>query len=186
MLIDNYDSFTYNLCDYIQQLGFQCKVMRNDEFSIDQIERFKFDSIVISPGPGTPQESGITMEVINRFHKSKPILGICLGHQAIGLYFGAQLCKAKLPMHGKTSMIEVNNSKRLFGPLNDQLEVMRYHSLILKEVCSPLQVVATTAQNEIMAIEHESLPIAGVQFHPESILTESGLLILRNWFQSIS
>jgi len=186
LLIDNYDSFTYNLYDYILQLGFQCKVIRNDEYTIDQIERIKFDSIVLSPGPGKPQESGVTMEVIERFHKKKPILGICLGHQAIGLYFGAELCKAKLPMHGKIAEIQINNSKRLFGQLNNRLEVMRYHSLILEKVCSPLKTVAATIEGEIMAIEHETLPIAGVQFHPESILTIEGLQILKNWFHSIA
>lgn len=186
LLIDNYDSFTYNLYDYIQQLGFQCQVIRNDEYSIDEIERFNFDSIVLSPGPGTPQESGITLEIIDRFHKRKPILGICLGHQAIGMYFGAKLCKAKLPMHGKTSEIQLDNSTRLFRHFNKSLEVMRYHSLLLEGVGAPLKIVATTSTQEVMAIEHESLPIAGLQFHPESILTNSGLEILLNWFQSIS
>lgn len=186
LLIDNYDSFTYNLSDYIQQLGFACKVIRNDELNLDEIASLNFDAIVLSPGPCTPIESGIMMAVIDRFYTSKPILGICLGHQALGIYFGARLHKAKVPMHGKTSIIEIFNSSQLFMDLGSRMEVMRYHSLILEEVKEPLQVVAKTLSGEVMAIEHAFLPIAGVQFHPESILTKSGKELLKNWFDRIS
>lgn len=185
LLLDNYDSFTYNLRDYILQLGQDCMVVRNDEMSLNEIEKLDFSSAVISPGPKTPHEAGITIPFIEKFHAQKPILGICLGHQAIGEFFGAKLIKAKKPMHGKTSF-EHHQNHFLFKNVPEPFEAMRYHSLILSEVeATPLQVIASTADGEIMAIAHPSLPIAGVQFHPESILTPSGLQILHNWFQII-
>lgn len=186
LLLDNYDSFTYNLYDYIVQLGQPCTVVRNDEMSEDEIADLDFTSIVISPGPKTPKEAGITMQVIDTFHSTKPILGICLGHQAIGEYFGATLAKAPQPMHGKTSVISHTNHW-LFNELPDTFDVMRYHSLILNDVeRTPLQVLAHTEAGEVMAIAHTHHQIAGVQFHPESILTPHGLQILRNWFQHIA
>lgn len=186
LLLDNYDSFTYNLYDYMMQLGQVCTVVRNDEKSIAELETLNFSSILISPGPKTPREAGITMQVIDKFYATKPILGICLGHQAIGEYFGATLTKAAQPMHGKTSMI-THSKHYLFNDLPDAFEVMRYHSLILKNVeATPLQVLAQTDTNEIMAIAHQQYNIAGVQFHPESILTPHGLHILRNWFKHIA
>jgi anthranilate synthase/aminodeoxychorismate synthase-like glutamine amidotransferase len=184
LLIDNYDSFTYNLRDYILQLGLSCGVIRNDEMSLEEIAALEFTSAVISPGPRTPKEAGVTMNFIKRFHKTKPILGICLGHQAIGEFFGAKLVKTK-PVHGKTSVI-THVEHYLFKDLPDDLEVMRYHSLMLEEVeKTELKVIARTKENEVMALSHPTLKIAGVQFHPESILTPSGLQMLKNWFDAI-
>lgn len=186
LLIDNYDSFTYNLYDYIVQLGYKCRVVRNNELTIDEIAAIPFSSAVISPGPETPQQAGITMQFIERFYKTKPILGICLGHQAIGMFFGAQLTKAQHPMHGKTSDIE-HTGHFLFNNLPQHFQVMRYHSLILQGIeNTPLQITATTAQNEVMAIAHPAYMLAGVQFHPESVLTPQGLQIMHNWFAGIA
>lgn len=186
LLLDNYDSFTYNLRDYILQLGLSCTVIRNNEMSIDEIARLNFSSAVISPGPGVPKNAGLLMPFIEHFHAHKPILGICLGHQAIGEFFGAPLVRASQPMHGKTSVITHNNHF-LFKNLPPQIEVMRYHSLLLSNIeHTPLEVTARTASNEIMAIAHPQLKIAGLQFHPESIGTPHGLQIMRNWFGYIA
>lgn len=185
LLLDNYDSFTYNLYDYILQLGQQCTVVRNDEMSVEEIVALNFSSIVISPGPKTPKEAGITMQLIERFHQTRPILGICLGHQAIGQFFGAALLKAAKPMHGKTSVVTHNNHW-LFKGIPTPFEVMRYHSLVLDEKLPKcLHLLAQTNDREPMVIAHENLPIIGVQFHPESVLTEHGLLLLQNWFEGI-
>ena len=185
LLLDNYDSFTYNLRDYILQLGFECKVIRNDELSMEEMDALDFSSAVISPGPKTPHEAGITMKFIERFHATKPIFGICLGHQAIGEFFGAKLLKAENPMHGKASTITHSNHF-LFKNLPNEFEVMRYHSLILNELeKTELQIIATTKQKEVMAIAHPALKLAGVQFHPESILTKHGLQLMKNWFHAI-
>ena len=185
LLLDNYDSFTYILRDYILQLGLECKVVRNDEMSLEKLVALNFSSAVISPGPKTPREAGITMKFIEHFHTSKPILGICLGHQAIGVFFGAKLKKAIKPMHGKISVINHSNHF-LFKNLPDEFEVMRYHSLILDELDeTDLQVIALTNENEVMAIAHPQLKLAGVQFHPESVLTPHGLQIMKNWFDTI-
>lgn len=186
LLIDNYDSFTYNLYDYILQLGEQCRVVRNDEITLEELADISFSSAVISPGPKTPTEAGITMPFITHYHNRLPILGICLGHQALGQFFGATLVKARQPMHGKTTLIQHTNHF-LFKDLPQQLQVMRYHSLILEGLeKTGLEVIATTANGEIMALAHKSLPLAGVQFHPESILTPQGLQLMRNWFTSIN
>ncbi len=186
LLIDNYDSFTYNLYDYILQLGEQCRVVRNDEITLEELADISFSSAVISPGPKTPAEAGITMPFIKHYHNRLPILGICLGHQALGQFFGATLVKARQPMHGKTTLIQHTNHL-LFKGLPQQLQVMRYHSLILEGLeKTGLKVTATTADGEIMALAHKSLPLAGVQFHPESILTPQGLQLMRNWFTSIN
>lgn len=187
LLLDNYDSFTYNLYDYILQLGLPCTVIKNDELSIDELEGIEFDAAVISPGPKTPVDAGITMPFIKHFHKTKPILGICLGHQAIGEFFGWRLMRAIQPVHGKTSMITVESSSPLFKELPKQFEVMRYHSLVLEATKNTeLDIVASTLNlKEIMALQHKTLPIAGLQFHPESILTPNGLQIMRNWFSSV-
>lgn len=161
-------------------------VVRNDECTIEQIEELNFDSIIISPGPRTPQQAGITSALIRAFYNRKPILGICLGHQAIGEFFGAQLVKAQKPMHGKTSVV-THNGHFLFKGLPQQFEVMRYHSLVLNNVTeTSLQVLAETTEGEVMGVAHPELPIVGVQFHPESILTPNGLQLLRNWFQGIN
>jgi anthranilate synthase/aminodeoxychorismate synthase-like glutamine amidotransferase len=182
LLIDNYDSFTYNLYDYIKQLGKDCIVVRNDEMTIEEIDQLVFSSVVISPGPCRPVDSGITNDVIAKYYQTKPILGVCLGHQALGEFFGASLVLAEKPMHGKTSVIQLSNHP-IFKGLGSTTEVMRYHSLVLKNIQPPLQVVAQTQSGEVMAIAHQSLPLVGIQFHPESILTTHGLKMLENWFE---
>lgn len=185
LLLDNYDSFTYNLRDYILQCGMQCTVVRNDEMSLEDIAKLNFTSAIISPGPKTPAEAGLTMQFIERFYAQKPILGICLGHQAIGEFFGAELARAIKPMHGKTSVIE-HTGNYLFNNLPLKIEVMRYHSLVLKNIeNTPLQVTATTSEGEVMAFAHPVLKLAGVQFHPESVLTTHGLQLMKNWFAEI-
>ncbi|MGB1247877.1 MAG: anthranilate synthase component II [Chitinophagales bacterium] len=185
LLVDNYDSFTYNLYDYICQSGKKCKVIRNDEMSIEEIKKLAFSSIVISPGPEIPKKAGISMEIIDFFHDKKPILGVCLGHQALGEYFGAELVKAIQPMHGKTSLISSTENHFLFEKIDMPMQVMRYHSLVLKNLKSPLRILAKTDEGEIMAIAHKTLPLLGVQFHPESILTKDGLQLIKNWIYSI-
>ena len=182
LLIDNYDSFTYNLVDYVKQLGEECIVIRNNEKTIAELNAFHFDKIIISPGPGVPSNSGITLDVIKKYSENIPILGVCLGHQAIGEIYGAKLVKAAKPMHGKTSKIFVE-AHPLFNKLSKKIEVMRYHSLVLEDVKSPLKVIAKSRENEVMAIVHEKFPLTGIQFHPESILTNDGLAILKNWMQ---
>ncbi len=184
LLLDNYDSFTYNLYDYLLQTGVECTVLRNDVFELDDLERSSFDGIVLSPGPKRPVDAGLMMSVIARWHQRLPILGICLGHQAIGEFFGAPLIKAALPMHGKTSVIQ-HSEHPLFTGIPTSFTVMRYHSLLLESLDgTPLDCIARTATGEIMALTHPTLPLTGVQFHPESILTEYGLLLLQNWVNS--
>jgi anthranilate synthase/aminodeoxychorismate synthase-like glutamine amidotransferase len=181
LLLDNYDSFTYNLCDYLLQTGVECSVLRNDALPLSAFARLDFDAIVFSPGPKRPAEAGLMLPLIERFYKRVPMLGICLGHQAIGEFFGAKLVKAKVPMHGKTTEIR-HNGHPLFTDIPQQFNVMRYHSLLLESLeGTPLQCLAKTDDGEIMALAHQTLPLMGVQFHPESILTEHGLQMLKNW-----
>jgi anthranilate synthase/aminodeoxychorismate synthase-like glutamine amidotransferase len=186
LLIDNYDSFTYMLRDYVLQCGEECMVIRNDEKTIAEIGEIDFYSIIISPGPRAPAEAGISMDVIRTFQDSKPILGICLGHQAIGEIYGAKLVSAAKPMHGKTSMI-THSGHPIFNNIPEQIEVMRYHSLILENVAATeLTVIAETMDGEVMAIAHPTKKIVGLQFHPESILSPYGLQMIKNWFEMIS
>lgn len=181
LLLDNYDSFTYNLYDYLLQTGVECRVLRNDALPLAAFENLEFDAIVFSPGPKRPADAGLMLPFIERFYDRIPMLGICLGHQAIGAFFGAKLVKANVPMHGKTTAIR-HTGHPLFKGIPTQFTVMRYHSLLLESLDStPLNCIATTDDGEIMALEHRNLPIVGVQFHPESILTEYGLKMLRNW-----
>lgn len=185
LLLDNYDSFTYNLFDYLKQLHEEVVVYRNDAISIDEIKQLQPNAIVISPGPKTPELAGITMQVIAEFYLTIPILGICLGHQAIGQFFGATLVKSIYPMHGKTSKISYTHDA-IFENIENPFEAMRYHSLYLKNVeNTPLKIIANTDDNMVMAIKHQLLPIYGLQFHPESILTEEGLKILENWVNTL-
>ncbi|TRX53134.1 anthranilate synthase component II [Thalassomonas sp. M1454] len=187
LMIDNYDSFTFNLVHYFQHLGQDVKVVRNDEITIEQINELKPQYIVISPGPCDPDSAGISLNVVQSFAGKIPLLGVCLGHQCIAQHFGANIQKAKQVMHGKTSLINHNN-KRLFDGLNLPLQVTRYHSLTVQASSLPnnLEVSAWTETengkiDEIMAIEHKTLPILGVQFHPESVLTEQGHQLLNNF-----
>jgi anthranilate synthase/aminodeoxychorismate synthase-like glutamine amidotransferase len=181
LLLDNYDSFTYNLADYLERTGAQVRVWRNDQCSIDDIKKLAPAGIVLSPGPCRPADAGILMELIEAVHASIPLLGVCLGHQGIGEFFGAKLIKANVPMHGKTSLI-THQQIGVFDQLPSPLEVMRYHSLILESLAdTPLQVTAETDSGEIMAFRHQSLPIEGVQFHPESILTQYGVEMIANF-----
>lgn len=187
LLIDNYDSFTYNLYQYLGELGEEIIVKRNDEVSISEIEKINPEAIVISPGPGRPEEAGNCVKLIQQLHTSFPILGICLGHQAIGYSFGATITKAERIMHGKVSKV-VHNDKGIFQSLPQNLEVMRYHSLVIKKDTLPAQfeVIATsTDDNEIMAIKHRDHPLFGMQFHPESIGTETGSQLLKQFLREM-
>lgn len=181
LLIDNYDSFTYNLADYFMQLGEEVMVVKNDEYSIEELNKISFKHLVLSPGPKTPKETKNLMKIIHRFHLEKPILGVCLGHQALGEFFGAKLHKAIKPMHGKTSNI-YHHGKKLFHALPNSFKVCRYHSLVIDiNSINDLELSAYTSDNECMGFDHIHLPISGIQFHPEAILTEYGKEILKNW-----
>ncbi len=183
LLIDNYDSFTYNLYDYVKQYGVECEVVKNDVLDFDIVG--SFDGIILSPGPKTPNDAGDMMKIIAQFYKTKPILGVCLGHQAIGLTFGAKLSKAIRPMHGHTSDIRMI-PHWLFEGIPNKIAVMRYHSLVLENISAPLKVLALTEeQGEVMAIAHENEMIVGVQFHPESVLTKWGKKIIDNWLNAV-
>jgi anthranilate synthase/aminodeoxychorismate synthase-like glutamine amidotransferase len=181
LLLDNYDSFTYILHDYILQLGQKCVVYKNDEITVKQIKELHPSRIIISPGPETPVQAGICMDVIHEFHQTTPILGICLGHQALGMYFGADLVHASYPMHGKTSHVR-HYGHPIFAGIESPFPVMRYHSLALSGLPDALLSIATSNDDHcIMAIMHAGYPSIGIQFHPESIGTPAGLQILRNW-----
>lgn len=185
LLLDNYDSFTYNLKDYFEQLGEKVKVIKNDELTVTELSHISFDQLVLSPGPKTPDSAGYMMEIIHEFHDKLPILGICLGHQALGMYFGAQLVKAIQPMHGKVSEIK-HNGIGIYQSVVNPLKVCRYHSLVLKNIEStPLNITAETVEKECMGFDHSMLPISGMQYHPEAILTESGLKLLQNWLNLV-
>ena len=182
LMIDNYDSFTYNLVQYLGELGEDLQVFRNDKISIAEIEELNPERIVISPGPGTPLEAGISNEVIRHFTGQVPILGVCLGHQCISHVFGGDIVRASRLMHGKTSMIH-HNGETIYNGLENPFEATRYHSLILKKETMPncLELNAWTDQDEIMGVQHKEYPIWGVQFHPESILTHEGKKLLANF-----
>jgi anthranilate synthase component II len=179
LLIDNFDSFTYNLNDYLLQCGAEVRILRNDVL-LENIRKEEFDAIILSPGPGTPESSGNMMEVIRNYYNQMPILGICLGHQALGQFFGASLEKAKRPMHGKLSEIILKDDLLFFG-FENTIEVTRYHSLILNNITPCLEEIAQTNEGEIMAIRHKDLPLRGIQFHPEAVMTSKGKEILLNW-----
>ena len=184
LMIDNYDSFVYNLVQYIGELGEEIIVKRNDEITIEQIEKLNPEIIVLSPGPCSPKESGVCIDVVNYFKGKKPILGICLGHQTIGHVFGGNVVKALKPVHGKVHSINHIN-KGVFKNLNNPLNVTRYHSLVIDKESLPeeLEITALTKENEIMGIRHKKYLIEGVQFHPEAILSEQGHEILRNFIK---
>ena len=184
LVIDNYDSFTYNLVQYLGEMGQEIRVVRNDELPAAEIAALAPSHIVISPGPCTPNEAGISLEVIKTYAGKIPILGVCLGHQAIGQAFGGKVVRAARVMHGKTSQIS-HDGKGLFTGLPNPFQATRYHSLLIERASVPdvLDVTAETAEKEIMAVRHKTLPVEGVQFHPESFLTTSGKDLLRNFIE---
>ena len=186
LMIDNYDSFTYNIVQYCLELGADLKVIRNDEMDVKEIEQLNPEKIIISPGPSTPDEAGISLEVIDYFKNKLPIFGICLGHQSIAQSFGGEVIRAKNMMHGKTSQVEVIKQNTIFKDLPNEFRATRYHSLTVNKENLPnnIEVLATSQDdNEIMAIKIKDLPIYGVQFHPESIMSEYGYEIIDNFLK---
>ncbi len=184
LMIDNYDSFTYNLVQYLGELGEDIRVFRNDRITIEEIERLNPDRIVISPGPCTPREAGISVEVITKFAGRRPLLGVCLGHQCIGAAFGGDIVNAPRLMHGKTSLIH-HDGGGVFVGLPNPFEATRYHSLVIKRETLPgsLRITAWTGKDEIMGVRHREFTVEGVQFHPESILTAVGKDLLGNFLR---
>jgi anthranilate synthase/aminodeoxychorismate synthase-like glutamine amidotransferase len=182
LLIDNYDSFTYNLVQYFAELGVTVAVFRNDELTLEQIEEKHPQQIVISPGPGRPDDAGVSLELVKRFAGKIPLLGVCLGHQAIAQAFGGKVVRAPVLMHGKVSEIS-HDGRTIFQGLDDRISAGRYHSLIVERSSLPecLEISATTADGVIMGLRHRQMPVEGVQFHPESILTNSGKTLLGNF-----
>jgi anthranilate synthase/aminodeoxychorismate synthase-like glutamine amidotransferase len=186
LVIDNYDSFTYNIVQYLGELGAKIVVYRNDQITIGEIKKMKPEKILISPGPGEPKDAGISEEVIKTFGPKIPILGVCLGHQAIGEVFGGKIVRATSIMHGKTSLIK-HSAKGVFKGISNPFEATRYHSLVVERKSFPrsLEIVAETKDKdkEIMGLKHKKYPVYGVQFHPESILTAEGMKLLKNFLE---
>ncbi|MDI9216455.1 anthranilate synthase component II [Clostridium tertium] len=184
LMIDNYDSFVFNLVRYIEELGEDVLIYRNDKITIEEIEKLDIDGIIISPGPKTPTEAGISLDILHNFKGIKPILGICLGHQCIGHYFSSSVIKGKEPVHGKISYINHSN-KGVFKDIKNPLRVTRYHSLIIdeKNLSSDLEVTSYTGDNVVMGVRHKKYPIFGVQFHPEAEMTEDGHKIIKNFIE---
>jgi anthranilate synthase component 2 len=185
LMIDNYDSFTYNLVQYLGELGEDVRVYRNDQITVPEIEKLKPDHIVISPGPCTPNEAGVSVETVQKLGGRFPILGVCLGHQSIGQAYGGKIVRAKQLMHGKTSLIR-HEDVGVFRGLPNPFEATRYHSLVIERASLPdvLEITAWTDDGEIMGVRHKTLPVEGVQFHPESILTQHGHELLANFLKS--
>jgi para-aminobenzoate synthetase component II len=186
LLVDNYDSFTYNLAQYLGQMGQKLEVRRNDEITLDEVEKLRPERIIISPGPCTPREAGLSVPIVQRFAGKIPILGVCLGHQAIGDAFGGKIVRAKKIMHGKTSKIH-HDGKTVFRDLPQDFEATRYHSLIVERRSLPrcLEISAET-DGVIMGLRHRQFPVEGVQFHPESVLTGAGFQLLKNFLSNVS
>jgi anthranilate synthase component 2 len=187
LMIDNYDSFTYNIVQYFGELGEEVQVFRNDQITVAEIERLAPERLVISPGPCSPEEAGISVSAIRHFAGRIPLLGVCLGHQSIGAAFGGNVVRSATLMHGKTSPI-LHDGKELFAGLPNPFNATRYHSLIVERATLPacLEVTAWVAEGEIMGLRHRDLPVWGVQFHPESILTEGGMQLLKNFLEMTS
>jgi anthranilate synthase/aminodeoxychorismate synthase-like glutamine amidotransferase len=183
VVIDNYDSFTYNLVQYLGQLGEDLRVFRNDKVTIEEITRLGPSRIVISPGPGTPHKAGISEEVVQHFHTSIPILGVCLGHQAIGEVFGGKIVSAPSLMHGKTSQI-FHDGRTLFRGLPQGFPATRYHSLVVSDIPDCLEISAKTTEGVVMGLRHRTFPTEGIQFHPESIMTVPGMNLLKNFLST--
>ena len=184
LMIDNYDSFTFNIVQYLGQMGENVQVYRNDKITVEEIKTLKPQAIFLSPGPCSPKEAGITVDVIREFHKTVPIMGICLGHQAIGYAFGGEVVRAERIMHGKTSLI-TNDGKTIFQGLPNPFSAGRYHSLLVRRETLPacLEISAETAEGEIMGLRHRDFPVEGIQFHPESVLTPQGKRIIKNFLK---
>ena len=185
LVIDNYDSFTYNLVQYLGELGAQVVVRRNDEASLDELLALGASRLVISPGPGRPEQAGVTLDAIREFSTRVPVLGVCLGHQAMGLAFGGQVIRAPRPIHGKTSTVE-HDRRGVFAGISSGFQAGRYHSLVVEEASLPpvLEVSARTKEDGVvMGLRHRERPVHGVQFHPESVLTQEGRRILRNFLE---
>ena len=186
LMIDNYDSFTYNIVQYCKELGADLKVIRNDELSVEEIESLDPQKIIISPGPATPDEAGVSLDVVGRFKGKKPILGICLGHQTIAQSFGANIVRAKNMMHGKTSMIDIKEDTKVFRSIPKEFRATRYHSLVVEQSDLP-KIIKPTAYSkddgEIMALEIDGYDIYGIQFHPESIMSEYGYEMIDNFLK---
>ncbi len=187
LLIDNYDSFSYNLYQLVGEINPDIKVIRNDEMTVEEIENLSPEKIIISPGPGKPEDAGICIDVIKHFAGKVPILGVCLGHQAICKAFGAAVSHAKSIMHGKESVIKTDTSSLIFKGLPKNITVARYHSLAAVDSTMPdcLKITATSDDGEIMAVEHRHFPVYGLQFHPESIMTPDGMTMLRNFMKEL-
>ena len=186
LLLDNFDSFTYTLVDYLHQAGAECIVHRNN-VPLAALTEDVYDAVVLSPGPGVPMQAGCLMDVVDYYHNRLPMLGVCLGQQAIGQYFGATLARSHQPMHGKVSTIRVNQTDPLFQDIPEYIRVTRYHSLLVTDLPDELLVSAESMSDEggeVMAIRHQKWPVWGVQFHPEAVLTEFGLTLLRNFIQT--
>ena len=184
LLIDNYDSFVYNLARYFARLGQETAVVRNDAIGVAAIRALRPEAIVLSPGPGAPDEAGCSLEVVRALHQEVPLLGVCLGHQAIAQALGGRVVRAREPMHGRTSLVE-HDRQGVFAGMTSPMTVGRYHSLVVEEATLPekLQVTARTQDGVVMALRHRVLPVVGIQFHPESILTETGYPLLTNFLQ---
>ena len=183
-VLDNYDSFTYNLVQYMGELGAEMTIRRNDELTVDEVETLAPERVLLSPGPCTPQEAGISIDLIQRFAGKVPILGVCLGHQAIGAAFGGEVVRAPKLMHGKTSEVE-HDGKTIFTGIDSPMTCTRYHSLIVSDQNLPgdLEVSARTADGTIMGLRHRQYPVEGVQFHPESVLTDDGKRLIKNFLE---
>ena len=186
LMIDNYDSFTFNIVQYLEQMGEKVEVYRNDKITTEKIKRLKPRAIFLSPGPCTPKEAGITVDVVREFYKDVPIMGVCLGHQSIGYAFGAKVLRASRIMHGKISQVK-HDGKTIFAGLPNPFPAGRYHSLIVVRETLPdfLEVSAETEEGEIMGLRHKNYPVEGIQFHPESVLTPQGKRIIRNFLKYI-
>lgn len=182
-IIDNYDSFTYNLAHLVRELGADVEVFRNDKFALEQLE--VFDKIILSPGPGIPDEAGLTLKVIERYSRQKPILGVCLGHQAIGQYFGGKLINLSTVYHGVQTPIHIVKDDYLFKGLPNTFMAGRYHSWVVDKEGLPetLEIIAESDEGQIMALRHRSLDVRGIQFHPESVLTPDGKILIENWLK---
>jgi para-aminobenzoate synthetase component II len=184
LVVDNFDSFTYMFVDYLQQAGATCRVVRNNEPMTEFISE-PVDGVVLSPGPGIPRKAGRLMDIIAHYHQHVPMLGVCLGHQALGEFFGATLGLAARPMHGKVSSVRVLTNEGILRGLPEAFEVTRYHSLLLTKLPADLMGVAVTDDGEVMAMRHRTLPLWGVQFHPEAALTQHGLQLVMNWIELV-